>query len=157
MQPISITCILSYKDYNILFSLSAKYFFQLVDECNQMLELLWTHLLLRFKNRNEVSHSSQFYLQIASSCEHRLHSSHPVVIVMLGGQLLWAQAVCCHNLYGQWPRSDKATRVQHYLRNHGVVRHHHGHCPEQSLQCTKEVVKWCRKAILLLFHQALWL
>lgn len=43
-------------------------------------------------------------LQVASSSEHRLDSAHAVVIVMLRGELLRAQAVGCHNLLGETGR-----------------------------------------------------
>ena len=40
-------------------------------------------------------------LQIPCCRQHRLHSSHTIVIVVLGGQLLGAQTVGGHNLLGQ--------------------------------------------------------
>lgn len=73
------------------------------------------------------------HLQVASCGQHRLDGPHAVVIVVLGGQLLGAQAVRGHDLDRQGPRPHKATGVQHDLRDEGIIRHHHGHCTEQSL------------------------
>ena len=75
-------------------------------------------------------------LQVTSSCQHRLDSSHAIVIVMLGGQLLRAQTVHSYYLYRQGASLYEATGVEGDLSNQGIVWHHHGHCTEQGL-CTK--------------------
>lgn len=74
------------------------------------------------------------YLQVARGREHRLHGPHAVVVVMLRGQLLRAQAVRGHDFHGQGPRRDEAAGVQDDLGDHGIVGHHHGHGPEQGLR-----------------------
>lgn len=43
-------------------------------------------------------------LEVASGSEHRLDSAHAIVIVVLRGELLRAQAVSCHNLLGKTRR-----------------------------------------------------
>lgn len=79
------------------------------------------------------SHSVLRYLEVSSGGEHRLDSSHPVVVVMLGGELLWAQSIGGHNFHRQRARRHKATRVEDDLCDHCVVWYHHSHSPEQSL------------------------
>jgi len=73
------------------------------------------------------------YLEVSSGSKHRLDSPHPVVVVMLGGQLLRTETISGHNFHRQGPRSHKAARVEHNLCDHRVVRYHHSHGPEQSL------------------------
>ena len=72
-------------------------------------------------------------LEVASCSQHRLDSSHAVIVVVLGWQLLWAQAVHSHNLDREGSGLHKTTGVQGDLRNQGVVWHHHSHCAEEGL------------------------
>ena len=72
-------------------------------------------------------------LEVAGCSQHRLDSSHAVIVVVLGWQLLWAQAVHSHNLDRQGPGLHETTGVQGDLRNQGVVWHHHSHCAEEGL------------------------
>lgn len=55
-------------------------------------------------------------------------------VVVLTAELLTAQLVGGHNLPCTVACLLVATRVQHDLSNHGIVWHHHGHCPEQGFQ-----------------------
>lgn len=52
---------------------------------------------------------------------------------MLWGKLLRTESISGYNFHRQGPRSHKAARVEHNLRDHCIVRYHHSHSPEQSL------------------------
>lgn len=96
------------------------------------------------------------HLEVASGGQHRLDGPHAVVIVVLGGELLRAQAIRGHDFHREGAGSDKATGVQHNLCNESIIRHHHGHRTEQSLwgktekrtkKDTVEKLKWLLYAI----------
>ena len=95
---------------------------------------LYIHTSLHCKHYGEHTN-----LQVAGSSEHRFDGSHAVVVVVLGGELLRAEAVGGHDLDREGPGIDKATRVEHNLCNHGVVWHHHGHWPKQGLEVVREL------------------
>ena len=66
--------------------------------------------------------------------QHRDDGAHAVVVVALAGQLLGAQLVGGHQLARQVAGLQVAGGVEHDLRDHGVVGHHHGDGAEQRLQ-----------------------
>lgn len=76
------------------------------------------------------------YLEISSSGQHRLDSSHSVIVMVLGGQLLRAQSVDGHDLHRQRTGLDETAGIQGDLRNQGIIRYHHSHCSEEGL------IKW---------------
>ena len=93
-----------------------------------------------YSHMSEPNHSPWLFifklhtnLEVASCSQHRLDSSHAVIVVVLGWQLLWAQAVHSHNLDREGSGLHKTTGVQGDLRNQGVVWHHHSHCAEEGL------------------------
>ena len=79
------------------------------------------------------------YLQVSCSSQDRLDGPHPIVVVVLGGELLRAESVRGYDLDRERSGVDKPARVEHNLCNHGVVWHHHGHCSKQSLQIVWEI------------------
>ncbi len=82
------------------------------------------------------------YLEVSSSSQHRLDSPHPIVVVMLWGQLLRTESISGHNFHRQGPCSHKAARVEHNFCDHCIVRHHHSHSPEQSLVWRDTFAEW---------------
>jgi hypothetical protein len=72
-------------------------------------------------------------LEVASSRQHSLDGSHPIIIVELGGQLLRAQAIGGDDLDGQHTGDEETKGVERDLGYHGVVWHHHGYSAEQYL------------------------
>mmetsp|Transcript_43573 Transcript_43573/g.42057 ORF Transcript_43573/g.42057 Transcript_43573/m.42057 type:complete len:300 (-) Transcript_43573:540-1439(-) len=82
---------------------------------------------------------SEFLLEALGGGEDCLDCPHPIVIVVLGGQLLRAESVGGHDLLGQVPALIEAKGVERNLSNHGVVRDHHGHGPEQSFEVVREL------------------
>lgn len=86
-------------------------------------------------------------LEITSCCEHWFDGPHAVIIVMLWGQLFWAQPVHSHDFHGQWTSADETAWVQWDLSDEGIVRHHHGHGTEQRLRLDENeyVITRCRR------------
>ena len=68
-----------------------------------------------------------------------LHRAHAVVVVELRRQLLGAQLQHLRDLACHVARTLEAGRIQHDLRDEGVVWHHHGTRPEQGFQVVRQL------------------
>ena len=78
-------------------------------------------------------------LDVACSRYDSLDSPHPKVVVVLGTELLRGQLEGGHYLLGENFGVREPKGEKHDLCNHGVVRDHHGHRPEQGLEVVREL------------------
>mmetsp|Transcript_9667 Transcript_9667/g.9377 ORF Transcript_9667/g.9377 Transcript_9667/m.9377 type:complete len:303 (-) Transcript_9667:928-1836(-) len=78
-------------------------------------------------------------LQDTSCVDNRPHSTHPIVIVVLGAQLLGTQLEGGHHLASKVPPLQEPKGVKHDLAYHGVIWHHHSDRSEESLQVVWEL------------------
>lgn len=88
-------------------------------------------------------------LKVSSSHKHGFDGPHAVVVMELGGKLLWAEPVGHHNLHWQRLCIKEAIRIQRDLSNERIVGDHHGHCAKQHLLRDRE-----RKRKTLQFQRA---
>ena len=73
------------------------------------------------------------YLEVSGGCEYRFDSSHSIVVMVLGGELLRAETICRHDLDRSRAGIDKPTRVENNLGNHGIIWNHHSNGAKQRL------------------------
>ena len=62
-------------------------------------EKLWqVYIIDGPEKKDALLRVRQLQFEVPRSHQHRLDGPHPVVVVVLGGELLRAQPVHCHNL-----------------------------------------------------------